>query len=139
MSQLLRDSEYRALADFRFQLRRFLAFSEEKARGVSLEPRHHQLLLAVRGLPPGTPPTVSAVAERLLLRHHTVVGLVDRLQQRGLIRRDRAAEDRRQVRLTITPRGEDLLHGLSIAHRDELAILGPALVTALRRVLRRRA
>lgn len=139
MEPLLRDSEYRALADFRYQLRQFLAFSEDMARGVGLEPRHHQLLLALRGLPPGTLPTVGSVAERLLLRHHTVVGLVDRLQRRGLIRRVRAPEDRRQVRLVITARGEDILHGLSIAHRDELATLGPGLVTALRRVLRRRA
>jgi len=139
MTPLLSDSEYRALADFRHQLRRFLAFSEKRARGAGLEPRHHQLLLALRGLPPGTPPTVGAVAERLLLRHHTVVGLIDRLQHRGLIRRTRAPEDRRQVRLAITARGEDLLHGLSIAHRDELATLGPALVTALRRVLGKRA
>lgn len=139
MTPLLSDSEYRALADFRHQLRRFLAFSEERARGAGLEPRHHQLLLALRGLPPGTPPTVGAVAERLLLRHHTVVGLIDRLQHRGLIRRARAPEDRRQVRLAITARGEDVLLGLSIAHRDELATLGPALVTALRRVLGKRA
>mgnify|MGYP000579580101 CR=1 FL=1 len=138
MLHQLSDSEYLALADFRHQLRRFLAFSEEMARGVGLEPRHHQLLLAVRGLPSGTPPTISAVAERLLLRHHTVVGLIDRLQRRGLIRRTSAPEDRRQVRLVITSRGEDLLHGLSIAHRDELTTLGPALVTALRRVVRRR-
>lgn len=139
MLHQLHDSEYRALAEFRHQLRRFLAFSEELARGVGLEPRQHQLLLTVRGLPPDTAPTVGAIAERLLLRHHTVVGLVDRLQRRGLIRRSRASEDRRQVRLTITARGEDLLHGLSVAHRDELATLAPALVTALRRVLRRRA
>jgi DNA-binding MarR family transcriptional regulator len=135
----LRDTEYTALADFRHQLRRFLAFSEERSRGVGLEPRHHQLLLALRGLPRDTPPTVGAVAERLLLKHHTVVELIDRLEQRGLIRRTRAPEDRRQVRLAITPRGEQLLRRLSVAHRDELARLGPALVTALRRVLRSRA
>jgi DNA-binding MarR family transcriptional regulator len=135
----LRDTEYIALADFRYQLRRFLAFSEERARSVGLEPRHHQLLLALRGLPDGTVPTVGAVAERLLLRHHTVVELVDRLEQRGLIRRTRAPEDRRQVHLAITPRGERTLRRLSVAHRDELAELGPALVTALRRVLRGRA
>ncbi len=133
----LHDAEYTALADFRHQLRRFLFFSEEAARRVGLEPRQHQLLLALRGLPKGTAPTVGAIAERLLLRHHTVVGLLDRLQRRGLIRRTRAPEDRRQVRLVITVRGESILHGLSLAHRDELATLGPALVIALRRVLRR--
>ena len=138
-SAALSDSEYTALSDFRYQLRRFLAFSEARARGVGLEPRHHQFLLALRALPPVTAPTVGAVADRLLLRHHTVVELVDRLEQRGLIRRTRLPEDRRQVRLEITARGKDILRKLSLAHRDELARFGPALVTALRRVLRERA
>lgn len=137
MTSELRDAEYRALADFRYQLRRFLAFSEEEARGAGLEPRHHQLLLALRGLPAGTPPTVRAVADRLLLRHNTVVGLVDRLQRRGLVRRLRAPEDARRVHLAITARGEQLLHGLSLSHHKELATLGPELVSSLRRVLRR--
>lgn len=137
MTSQLRDAEYRALADFRYQLRRFLAFSEEEARTAGLEPRHHQLLLALRGLPEDTPPTVGAVADRLLLRHNTVVGLVDRLQRRGLVRRLRAPEDARRVHVAITARGEQLLHGLSLSHHEELATLGPELVSSLRRVLRR--
>jgi DNA-binding MarR family transcriptional regulator len=135
----LQAHEYGALADFRHQLRLFLAFSEERARAVGLEPRQHQLLLALRGLPEDVPPTIGALAERLLLRHHTVVELVDRLERRGLVRRSRAAEDRRQARLAVTARGSSTLRRLSLEHRDELATNGPALVTALRRVLRRRS
>ena len=133
----LSDDEYAALAELRHQLRRFLAFSENEARAVDLEPRQHQLLLALRGLPADATPTVGALAERLLLRHHTVVELLDRLEKGGLVRRVRAKDDRRQARITLTRRGGDTLRRLSISHRNELGTLGPALVTALRRVLRR--
>lgn len=133
----LDDRDYAALGDFRHQLRRFLAFSEARARAVGLEPRQHQLLLALRGLPADTAPTVAALAERLILRHHTVVELVDRLEGRRLVRRTRATEDRRQTRLAITARGQALLARLTLEHRDELATTGPALVTALRRTLKR--
>lgn len=136
MSSDLTDREYEALADLRHQLRRFLAFSEERARAVGLEPRQHQLLLALRGLPADVAPTVGALAERLLVKHHTVVELLDRLEERELIARARAEEDRRQARVTITPRGRELLRRLSLAHRDELATMGPAMVVAMRRVLR---
>ncbi|HUQ07365.1 MAG TPA: MarR family transcriptional regulator [Kofleriaceae bacterium] len=132
----LSDREYAALAELRHQLRRFLAFSEAQARSVELEPRQHQVLLALRGLPRGTVPTVGALAERLLLRHHTVVELIDRLERRRLIKRTRAEDDRRQARIALTPRGLDTLRRLSIAHRNELKTVGPELVTSLRRVLR---
>jgi DNA-binding MarR family transcriptional regulator len=81
---------------------------------------------------------VGALADRLLLRHHTVVELIDRLEKRGLVRRDRSKDDRRQARITLTRRGRDTLRRLSISHRNELVTRGPALVTALRRVLRSR-
>ena len=129
-------SEFRALAELRFRLRSFLAFSEAQARSVGLEPHQHQLLLALHGLPADTPPTIGAVAARMVLRHHTVVGLVDRLERAGLVRRGRATGDRRQVSLKITRRGQETLRRLSIAHRDELALTAPALVKALRHVLR---
>ena len=135
----LDDRDYAALADFRHQLRRFLAFSEERARAVGLEPRQHQVLLALRGLPASTAPTVGALAGRLLLRHHTVVELVDRLERRGLVRRTRSSTDRRQAHLAITPRGRETLRRLAIAHRDELDTVGAALVKSLRRVLRERS
>ena len=133
----LPDHAYRSLAEFRHRLRRFVAFSETKARSIGLEPRQHQVLLALRGLPDGTSPTIGALAERLVLRHHTVVGLVDRLERRGLVRRGRAAGDRRQVRIVLTRRGRDTLRRLSLAHRDELVESAPALLAALRKLLRR--
>lgn len=132
----LHDAEYASLSEFRFQLRRFLAFSEDQARSVGLEPRQHQLLLALRGLPKGAAPTVGALAERLLVRHHTAVELADRLARRGMIRRVRSPHDRRQVMLEITARGRDTLRKLSLAHRDELGRLCPALASALRGVVR---
>src|ERR1041385_4309275 len=129
------DLDYRALADFRHQLRKFLAFSEQIARDGGVEPRQHQLLLAIRGLPEGVEPTVQVLAERLQLRHHSVVELIDRLEAAGLARRTRNAADRRRAHVTITNRGQELLRKLSLAHRDELRTTAPALVASLGRVL----
>ena len=130
------DPDYRALADLRYQLRKFLAFSEQTARDVGLEPRQHQLLLAVRGLPEDVEPTVAVLAERMALRHNTVVELLDRLEAAGLARRTRVPDDRRRAHVTITSRGQDLLRKLSLSHRDELRTSAPALVASLGRVLR---
>ena len=132
----LSDPDYRALADFRYVLRKFLAFSEQTARDVDIEPKQHQLLLAVRGLPEGQEPTVQVIAERMSLRHHTVVELVDRLERAGLARRSRDENDRRKVHVVITNRGQDLLRKLSVAHAEELRQTAPKLVAALGRVLR---
>jgi DNA-binding MarR family transcriptional regulator len=132
----LADRDYAALADLRHQLRRFLATAEAHARAVGGEPRQHQLLLALRALPAGVPPTIAALAERLIVRHHTAVELVERLERRGLVRRGRATEDRRQTRLAITARGQALLARLALDHRAELTSAAPALVAALRRTLR---
>src|SRR5512135_1629515 len=94
---------YREMAEFRYQLRRFLRFSELAAPAAGLKPQQYLLLLALRGLPPEMQPTVGALAERLQLRHHSTVGLVDRLERRGLVRRVRGARDRRQILLCTTP------------------------------------
>ena len=131
----LSDADYRALADFRHQLRRFVAFSEAAAKEVGLEPRQHQLLLALRALPADEAATIAALAERLVLRHHTVVGLVDRLERGKLLVRRHDAADRRQVRLQITARGGELLRRLTEAHRLELRRSGPTLVKALESAL----
>lgn len=125
--------DYRALAQFRHLLRGFLAFSAKAARAAGLPPQQHQLLLSIKGLPAGRRPTVSALAWHLQLRHHSTVGLVDRLTRRGLTRRTR---DRRQVLVSVTPAGERLLRRLSILHREELRKRGPKLSAALRAVLR---
>jgi DNA-binding MarR family transcriptional regulator len=123
--------DYRALAEVRYQLRRFLVFSEHAARGAGVEPQQHQLLLALKGLPDGQRPTISSLAERLQLRHHTVVGLVDRLVDAQLLARSRSALDRREILLQITARGEQLLRRLSLVHRAELERTGPAFVDAM--------
>jgi DNA-binding MarR family transcriptional regulator len=122
---------YQTLAEFRYQLRRFLRFSEQTARAAGLEPQQHQVLLAVKGLPEGRKATISALAERLQLAHHSTVELVDRLVERGFIQRCRGEGDQRWVFVTLTSQGEEVLRNLARAHRAELRSTGPALVQAL--------
>jgi DNA-binding MarR family transcriptional regulator len=119
------------LAAFRYEMRKFLAFSEQAARDAGIEPQQHQLLLAVRGLPQGARPTVGAVAERLCVQHHTAVALVDKLERRALLLRERGVDDKREVLLRLTPEGEALLQRLSALHRQQLLVAGPAMVGAL--------
>jgi DNA-binding MarR family transcriptional regulator len=135
---LARDEvDYAALAELRHQIRRFLTFSEGQARAAGIEPQQHQLLLAIKGLPPAMRPTISVLAERMLLRHHTVVGLVDRLVAAKLAVRTHNTEDRREILVHIAQRGERQLRALSLAHESELTTTGPALVRAMERVLTR--
>ncbi|HEY7270266.1 MAG TPA: MarR family transcriptional regulator, partial [Dehalococcoidia bacterium] len=95
----------------------------------------HQLLLAVRGLPPDDVATIKRLAERLQLRHHSVVGLVDRLETAGLVRRHRDSEDHRQVLVRLTAHGQEVLEGLSRFHERELRLLAPALTTTLEAIV----
>jgi DNA-binding MarR family transcriptional regulator len=125
------DSQYQLLAEFRRQIRSFLHFSEEAARAAGIETQQHQLLLALRGLPEGTRPTIKVLSEYLSLRHHTTVELVDRLVKRRAIAREQSGEDRREVNLRITPEGEQVLRGLSTSHWNELMKAGPALAESL--------
>jgi DNA-binding MarR family transcriptional regulator len=127
--------EYRALAEFRYQIRRFLRFSEDAARAAGLEPQQHQLLLAVKGLPEGSRCTISEIAERLQIQHHSTVELVDRLVKHGYVQRRRDAADRRQVLLQVTARGERILRELAVHHEEVLRRLGPALISSLRRMM----
>ena len=136
MEKTLALSDYRALAELRYQIRLFLRFSEEAARKMSLEPQQHQLMLALKGLPPGIRPAIGTLAERLQIQHHSAVELVNRLSAGGLVRRNRSGEDRRQVLLGLTPKGEKVLRELSIGHKAELRSQGPALVAALERAMR---
>ena len=101
----LTEPDYRALAELRYQVRRFLHFSEGAARAAGLEPRQHQLLLALKGLPAGVAPLVGELAKRLQIQHHSAVELVNRLSAGGYVRRQRGGEDRRQVMVSLTPRG----------------------------------
>ncbi|HTV19727.1 MAG TPA: MarR family winged helix-turn-helix transcriptional regulator [Polyangiaceae bacterium] len=128
-------SDYRALASFRHEIRKFIAFSEQAARDAGIEPQQHQLLLAVRGLPDGLRPTIGSIAERLCVQHHTAVALVDKLEARGLVLRERCEEDRREVLLRVTREGDALLRTLSALHRLQLETVGPNMVRALERVL----
>jgi DNA-binding MarR family transcriptional regulator len=128
-------SDYEALAELRYQIRRFLSFSEQAARSAGLEPRQHQLMLGLKGLPASKRPTIGELAERLQIQHHSGVELVNRLARSGYIKRARGGEDRREVLLALTPKGEKVLRKLSLHHRAELRMAGPALVKALRRAM----
>jgi DNA-binding MarR family transcriptional regulator len=128
-------SDTRALAAFRYELRSFLAFSEQAAREAGIEPQQHQLLLAVGGLPARQRPNIRTLAERLCVQHHTAVALVDKLTKRGLVRRERSTEDKRQVLVRLTERGADLLQELSRRHRHHLQSVGPEMVAALAAIL----
>jgi len=120
-------SQYGDLARFRHALREFLRFSESAAAAVGLTPEQHQALLAVRGAPRGAPLTVGDLARTLLVRPHSAVGLVDRLEAVGLLRRQAGTRDRRQVLLALTVAGRRVLARLAAAHRDELRQMGPRL------------
>jgi DNA-binding MarR family transcriptional regulator len=128
-------ADYESLAEVRYQLRRFLHFSEQAARDAGLEPQQHQLMLALRGLPNGTRPRVGELAERLQIKHHSAVELINRLASAGCVRRHRGGEDRREVLLALTPKGERVLRELSVHHRAELRKRGPALIVALKRAM----
>jgi DNA-binding MarR family transcriptional regulator len=130
-------ADYRALSQFRYQIRRFLHFSEEAARAEGLEPQQHQMLLAIQALDETEPPTIGQLAEHLVLRHHSAVGLLDRLEARGLAERLRGDGDRRQVRVRLTDRGAETLRHLSALHQEELRHSGPVLVDALQRIIQR--
>jgi DNA-binding MarR family transcriptional regulator len=129
------NAQYRLLAEFRYQIRSFLRFSEELSRENGLEPQQQQLLLALRGLPEGMRPTITMLANRLCLRHHTTVELANRLVERGAIVRRHGEDDRREVLLEITREGERLLRTLSALHWQELKKAGPALTAALDELL----
>jgi len=123
----LTQDDYERLAEFRYVLRRFLVFSEDAAERSGLTPQQHQALLAIRGHGGSHPLTTGALAERLAIRPHSAVGLIDRLEAKGLIRRSVASTDRRQVLIELTSEAETLLQGLTVAHRDELRHIAPLL------------
>ena len=126
----LTDQDYAALADFRFALRQFLAFSEERATIHGLTPQQHQALLAIRGAG-DRPVTVGYVAERLILKPHSATGLIDRLVALGLVERRPSPEDRRVALLILTPEALNLLVQLSTTHRQEILRLRPLLTDLL--------
>ncbi len=130
-------SEYQSLAELRYQIRKFVHFSEQAARRARLEPRQHQLLLALKGLPEGSRPSIGTLADRLQIEPHSAVELANRLAKGGFVRRCRHqnGQDRREVLLELTEKGEKRLRELSLHHWEELRSAGPALMNALQPVL----
>jgi DNA-binding MarR family transcriptional regulator len=126
-SRAMRDSEYRQLADFRYAIRTFLEFSEQAARAAGLTPQQHQALLTIRGMTNERGANLGFVAERLRVRHHSAVELVNRLVTAKLVLRTEDLEDRRRVVVSLTPKAEKILESLSATHIEELRRLKPAL------------
>jgi len=129
---------YASLAEFRYQLRKFLRFSEDAARKAGLEPQQHQLLLAAKGADSSQEITIGYLTERLQLRHHSTVELVNRLEANGLVRRRRALDDRRRVLVELTARGERVLARLSL-HHVEAVRSARGLVRSLDTLMRKTA
>jgi DNA-binding MarR family transcriptional regulator len=135
MPSRITDGEYHALAQLRYLIRRFLQEGDATARESGLEPQQYLLLLAIRGLEIGQEASIRALAERLSLRHHSTVELVDRLEAHGLVKRTRGKEDRRQVLVSLQPRGEKLLEKVVTQRIVELRSHGHALVAAIGKLL----
>ena len=125
------DSLIERLAEFRYRLRTFLQFSEQAAHAAGLQPQQHQLLLQIAGAPADALPTIAYAAERLGLRHNSVVELANRSVEEGLLERTSDEADARRVLLRVTSRGARLLQKLATHHRSELEVMGPALIEAL--------
>jgi DNA-binding MarR family transcriptional regulator len=136
MTKSMSTAEFRALAEFRYQIRHFLNGSEQAARAAGLEPQQYLFLLALRGLPAGREATIRELAERMQLRHHSAVEMVNRMERAQLLRRERSQSDRRQVLLHLTPRGDKILLRLARQRIDELRTAAPALVRALTAAMR---
>jgi DNA-binding MarR family transcriptional regulator len=122
--------DYKALAEFRFALRKFLAFSETAAREAGMSPQQHQALLSIKGAP-GSQLSVQELSERLLIQHNSAVELVDRLVQGQLAIRSVDPDDRRRVKIRLTPKAERVLQNLSAVHLRELRTIRPALLELL--------
>lgn len=134
MSDDLSPEHYRALSDFRFSVRRFQQFSDNAARSAGMEPRQHQMLLAIKAAGDKAM-NVGDIAERLIIRHHSAVELVRRTEERGLVTRNRCARDRRQVFIQLTSEGEQALAELAASHHRELQSAAPELIRSLQKVL----
>ncbi len=126
---------HKALADFRYQLRKFLAVSADAAREVGIDPTQHQLLLVIKGSDSEST-NIGEIADRLLIRHHSAVELVNRCERNEWVIREKDEHDRRQVRVHLTQKGEGILAELSAVHTRELQTSGPELIQTLTTILR---
>ena len=129
-------ADYRALAEFRYQIREFLSFSDRAVQAAGLERGQYQLMLAIKGMPEGIRPRIRALANRLRVQHNSAVELINRLEAGGYVRRERGEDDRREVLLALTPKGEKVLAELALHHHEELQSAAPRLVAALRGVMK---
>jgi DNA-binding MarR family transcriptional regulator len=127
-------AEYQALAEFRYQIRAFLTFSDQAVRSAGIEKQQYQFMLAIKGMPDGMRPRMRDLSNRMLIQHHSAVELANRLEAGGFIRRERSADDKREVLLTVTPKGERVLNKLALNHHQELQNAAPKLLASLRRV-----
>ncbi len=139
VSAAVTTAEYRALAELRYRIRLFLREGDAQARATGLEPQQYLLLLAVRGLPGELDATIRTLAERLVLKHHSVVELVDRLVAHGYVRRIRSRDDRRKVLISLSPRGLRLVEQVARHRISELRSSGVRLVTAIDALLQSRS
>jgi len=138
MAARITDGEYHALSELRYLIRRFLQEGDATARQAGLEPQQYLLLLALRGLGPGQEASIRTIAERLALRHHSTVELIDRMEAHGFVKRSRGREDRRQALVSLQPRGEKLLEKVVAQRIVELRSHGHALVESIGKLLESR-
>jgi DNA-binding MarR family transcriptional regulator len=138
MRKVITTPEYQALAELRYRIRRFVHEGDAVASAAGLEPQQYLLLLMIRGMREGQEATVSTLAERLALKHHSVVELIDRLETNGYVRRNRSREDRRSVLVSLLPRGEKMLEEVAQHRISELRATGAALVNAIGSLLENR-
>lgn len=127
-------ADYQALSEFRYQIRRFLRFSEQAARAAGIEKQQYQFMLQIKGMPTGMRPRIRDLANRLEIQHHSAVELINRLESHGFVKRERGTDDRREVLLALTPKGERVVSELAMHHHEQLQFAGPRLVAALQKL-----
>jgi DNA-binding MarR family transcriptional regulator len=135
MPAAITTEQFRALSELRYRIRHFLSEGDAAARAAGLEPQQYQFLLMVRGLPEDQEATIRTLAERLALKHHSAVELIDRLEAHGYVRRTRGHDDRRRVRVSLLPRGQRMLEVVARQRINELRSSGRQLVRAIEQLL----
>jgi DNA-binding MarR family transcriptional regulator len=138
MKSAISDTDYRALAELRYRIRHFVQEGDAAAQRSNLEPQQYLMLLAIRGLPRGAVATISTLAERMALKHHSAVELIDRLESHGLVRRSRSEGDKREVRVSLRAQGSKLLDRVARERLSELKASGAALANAITALVKRK-
>ncbi|HEX2997195.1 MAG TPA: MarR family transcriptional regulator [Anaerolineales bacterium] len=133
-SSTITKTEYEILAEFRYTLRLFMSFSESAAKEAGITPQQYQALLAIKGFPGREQITISELSERLQIKHHSAVGLLNRLETERMIARSPGQNDRRKVFISLTGHGLSILRRISHIHREELRRLSPQLRLLLKRL-----